>query len=453
MDNLTKIIFIVAMLVIATVAMIVMVIRSLKSKNESSIEKYTREKKKAEDAKWGSLIGFLITLGVPAAKYIIEWWDAPKGSWQHLAVQLAIAVAGAIIIWAIIKLIDSKINGSPVQAVNIHDYNHIPTATDSSSEFDYQTHSTGNAFSDYEESEEEEYGYFWDVDVEDEDEEEEEEKMDAAREYREFVNEIRKGFGKGPHVSIFAMFLALVFIASSAFAGPVKYTPGNKWEYRQVRLMSMDLLYKGKSVRQSSVVVEGKSVHEVVKKLDGENTYLYRETVTDDTKSSPDQSTIVDVVLQNTEDASLMLERRTSFSHKDKTYENVYEPPIVFFHKNDKTWDMGDMVADNIHQPTVCRVAGKEDITVPAGEFAGCTKLVFRTDKVWGETEFSGRMVDLASGQAVWFVWFRDDVGIVRELAVNNMVLSNKDMDDETRQVELTGVTVTELMPGYISKD
>jgi hypothetical protein len=139
----------------------------------------------------------------------------------------------------------------------------------------------------------------------------------------------------------------------------------------------------------------------------------------------------------------------------DKPDEQTYDPPLVFFQKTaepGKPWDVGVMRDGEIKSPTSAQIVGKETVTVPAGTFKDCTKVVYSSDRFDGTAEIMRLTFTMTSGRSRGVYWVADGVGIIKELEISTSTAEAEGPQGKTIKMESSICTVSELKPGYIVK-
>ena len=124
-----------------------------------------------------------------------------------------------------------------------------------------------------------------------------------------------------------------------------------------------------------------------------------------------------------------------------------YSPPLRLFKKTPKdgdSWDVGVQRAERLSLPTRARVSEFEDVTVPAGTFRQCAKLIVEVTDPRGQIESEGLVLNVRGGRIVSTRWLAPGVGVVKEELTMTMTL---ELMGNVLQMQRTHTQV--LQPGY----
>ncbi|MCS6862961.1 MAG: zinc ribbon domain-containing protein [Abditibacteriales bacterium] len=124
-----------------------------------------------------------------------------------------------------------------------------------------------------------------------------------------------------------------------------------------------------------------------------------------------------------------------------------YSPPLRLFRKTPRGgdgWDVGVQRAERLSLPTRARVVEFEDVTVPAGTFKGCAKLIVEVTEPRGQIESEGLVLNVRGGHIVETRWLAPGVGIVKSELTMTMTL---ELMGNLLQMQRTHTYV--LQPGY----
>jgi hypothetical protein len=124
-----------------------------------------------------------------------------------------------------------------------------------------------------------------------------------------------------------------------------------------------------------------------------------------------------------------------------------YSPPLRLLKKTPKdgdSWDVGVQRAQRLSLPTRARVAEFEDVTVPAGTFRQCAKLIVEVTDPRGQIESEGLVLNVRGGRIVSTRWLAPGVGVVKEELTMTMTL---EVMGNVLQMQRTHTQV--LQPGY----
>jgi hypothetical protein len=97
-----------------------------------------------------------------------------------------------------------------------------------------------------------------------------------------------------------------------------------------------------------------------------------------------------------------------------------YEAPLVWLKlplQPGAKWNVGKLKLDGIDAVTTAEVAGTEDVTVPAGTYKGCTKVIYRHTQLAGQLNLPAAKATVESGQGTTTLWLAPGVGPVKETA------------------------------------
>jgi DUF3108-like len=96
---------------------------------------------------------------------------------------------------------------------------------------------------------------------------------------------------------------------------------------------------------------------------------------------------------------------------------NLYQPPLLYLKSSagaGETWKVGMQMSMGTELSTMATVQGTETVTVPAGTFSNCLKVVYRSVV----EKLPGNLL-LESGNVQDTVWYAKDVGMVKEFQVS----------------------------------
>ena len=250
----------------------------------------------------------------------------------------------------------------------------------------------------------------------------------------------------------------LGIVPCSAELTPIPCAVGNKWEYDTVKLVRGTVLMDGKTMSGFRDASSGSSAYEVVG-LDEKASpavYDYKETTrtwsTDGGEPDSDKSELKIV----SEDGALRILSTYSDSSNEKTPDKqTYEPPLLYYTKDaaaGKSWEVGVMREREITNPVTARGAGRETVTVPAGTFKDCLKVIYSGNKITGTMEMWEKTFTVTGGKSRGVYWIADGVGVVKELEVATTVAEGAGPGGKKVTVEAASCTVSELRPGYVVK-
>ena len=252
--------------------------------------------------------------------------------------------------------------------------------------------------------------------------------------------------------------IVIVLCAAHVPAGAVDILPtavGNKWEYACVKLIRATIAHSGQTVASMRDASSGLSVYEIVSVDDstGRPVYDYRETtkmrsVGGATDTDKDQLKIT------RDDKGLrVLEIYQESSNDDEPDHQIYDPPLLYYANGvgaGKSWELGTVREGETSSFITARSAGTETVTVPAGTFKDCLKVIYSSDKVSGTVDMWEKTFDLTSGKSLGIYWIADGVGVVKELEVSTSTAKTKGSDGKPVTIEAASCIVSELKPGYV---
>jgi len=252
------------------------------------------------------------------------------------------------------------------------------------------------------------------------------------------------------------LFAALALPASAMDIIPCAV--GNKWEYETVKLLRASVTHNGNVLSAIREASSGKSVYEVVSVDSAANSpvYEYRESVALWPARGGKADTDITLLKIKYDDEGLKIISTYREGSEDSESElQNYDPPLLYYSRSaeaGKTWDVGVMRDGDAKNPMSARGAGRETVTVPAGTFKDCLKVVYIGDEISGTMEMWGRTFTITSGRSRGIYWIADGVGVVKELEVSTSVAETHGPDGKPVVIEAASCTVSELKPGYVVK-
>jgi len=233
---------------------------------------------------------------------------------------------------------------------------------------------------------------------------------------------------------------------------------GNKWEYETIRFLRASVTHNEKVLSVIRETSAGKSIYEVIS-VDSANdppVYDYRESTmlwpTRGGKVDTD-TTLLKIKCDN--EGLKIISTYREGSEDSKSELQNYDPPLLYYSRSAEagnTWDVGIMRDGDAKNPMSARGAGRETVTVPAGTFKDCLKVVYIGDEISGTMEMWGKTFTITSGRSRGIYWIADGVGVVKELEVSTSVAETPGPDGKPVVVKAATCTVSELKPGYVVK-
>lgn len=260
-----------------------------------------------------------------------------------------------------------------------------------------------------------------------------------------------------------ASILALIAVsfAASAFAATdiIPCAVGNKWQYDCYKLLRGAVRYQGKTMTSMDDSSFGSSVYEVlsVDSKAAPPVYEYRETT--DTSSSTggsDSRDQIDIKLVNSDTGQQMLSTYRTASGQDKPDKQDYDPRLLYYSRDaapGKEWTVGTMRDEDTKVPMTAKAVGKETITVPAGTFKDCLKVIYSADTMSGNVDLWGKQFTVTSGRSRGVYWVAEGVGVVKELEIATSTAETPGPDGKSPlTIESASCSVRELRPGFVVK-
>lgn len=261
---------------------------------------------------------------------------------------------------------------------------------------------------------------------------------------------------------ILAATIALVALALPAMAASdiVPAAAGNKWTYDCYKSLIGAIMYQGRVMTSLNDISFGSSVYEVISLDEKANppTFEYRESIntTSSTGGMGSQS-IIDIKFANTQRGQEIVSTRRSSPTSDDSELQEYDPALLYYLRDiapGKQWAVGTMKDTDTEVPMNAKAVGKETVTVPAGTFKDCLKLVYFSDIITGSTEIWGKVFKMTSGRTRGVYWIADGVGIVKELEIAESMAETVGPDGKTPiRIESASCDVRELKPGFVVKN
>lgn len=255
--------------------------------------------------------------------------------------------------------------------------------------------------------------------------------------------------------AILLISLAILIAAAQCYAYEIiPCSAGNKWEYDSYKVLKVRIILQGNMVGGVNDVSQGTSVYEVLG-IDKLGVVDYQEKRTFTSTKGDSFSDKISIKLKD-DISGLLINSTYSESDSDTQGETqTYNPPLKYFIKDaakGKAWDVGVMRDSEIQSPTNAKAVDLETVTVPAGTFKNCLKVVYYADKPIGKLDILDKKFEIVSGISRGIYWIAEGVGVVKELQINTSVAKSDGPNGEPLQVEAVSCTVNELKPGYVVK-
>ncbi|MCX8052481.1 MAG: hypothetical protein N3B12_01620 [Armatimonadetes bacterium] len=244
----------------------------------------------------------------------------------------------------------------------------------------------------------------------------------------------------------------------TAEMSPIPCAVGNRWEYDTVKLVRGSIIMDGKTMSAFRDTSSGSSVYEIVGVDEKASpvVYDYKETTrTWSTKGGEPNSDSSELRITSENGAIRILSTYTDSSDERTPDKQVYDPPLLYYVAEavaGKSWEVGLMREREVTNPVTARGAGRENVTVPAGTFKDCLKVVYSGDNITGKMEMWGKPFTVTGGRSRGVYWIAEGVGVVKELEVATTVAESEGPGGKKVLVEAASCTVSELRPGYVVK-
>lgn len=255
------------------------------------------------------------------------------------------------------------------------------------------------------------------------------------------------------------LIIATLALALPAFAATdiIPCVVGNKWTYDCYKMFTGDVTFKGKSMNKMSDASFGTATYEVLA-MDKSfpPMYEYREiTKTSSSTGGSDSNDQVDLRLANDAAGQHIVSSYTTSTGSDKADRQDYEPQLLYYASDPavgREWTVGIMREEDTRVPVTGKVVGKETVTVPAGTFKDCLRVVYSSDAITGTVDVWQKKFNITSGKTRGIYWVAEGVGVVKELEVATSSAEAAGPDGTPVTIESSSCTVSELKPGFIVK-
>jgi hypothetical protein len=251
----------------------------------------------------------------------------------------------------------------------------------------------------------------------------------------------------------------LVALAAPVLAAPnpIICTPGNKWEYDRWKLLNASIQIGGRTVATMHDASSGSSVYEVLSQEEGTSlaVYDYRETQNMKSTNGGTSDNKSDLRITSGDDGLRVLSITEDSSSEKEPDRQTYDPPLFYFNSaavSGKSWEVGMMKSGDIKSFVYAKGAGRETVTVPAGTFKDCLKVVYSSDDISGTIDMWGKSFTINSGKRRGIYWIADGVGVVKEMEVVTSGAESLGPDGKPIQLDTALCSIGELKPGYVVK-
>jgi hypothetical protein len=240
---------------------------------------------------------------------------------------------------------------------------------------------------------------------------------------------------------------------------PIPCAVGNRWEYDTVKLVRASIVFEGKTLSAFRETSYGTSVYEVTgaDEKSSPTIYDYREeTRTWSTSSHEPHFEVSDLKITAEDGAIRILSTKSRSSSETEPDEQSYNPPLLYYSIADalnlKSWEVGVMRERETGCSLSARAVGRETVTVPAGTFEDCLRVVYSGENVFGKMELWQKPFTITGGRSRGVYWIAEGIGVVKELEVATTTAEAEGPGGRKILLEAASCTVNELKPGYVVK-
>lgn len=262
------------------------------------------------------------------------------------------------------------------------------------------------------------------------------------------------------HILRLALAALMLFASAAVYAVPdmLPAAVGNKWEYETVKLTRATLSIEGRPLMMMRDASSGSSIYEFVSVDDKQNPPLFGYVETTDLQSAagPNRETEKNEIRLTSDDNAVRIVATASTSGVSSEPERqTYDPPLLYFDKKasvGRQWSVGEMRDGDIKSLTTGRIVGREAVTVPAGTFPDCLKVVYSSDEFTGTVEIMKKTFKMTAGRSRGIYWISEGVGVVKELEVSVSTAEAPGPAGKPIRMQAAVCSVSELKPGYVVK-
>lgn len=260
------------------------------------------------------------------------------------------------------------------------------------------------------------------------------------------------------YILVVGFVLTAVVFPVAVWAGttPIPCSVGNRWEYDVVKLTRASLLFDGRTLSAFSDASYGNAVYEVIGADEKTNpvVYNYRETVrTWSTSGGEPHHETSELKITSENDNLHVFAIYAESSGEEEPDQQTYNPPLFYYSASDATalrsWTVGVMRERDASCDLTARGSGRETVTVPAGTFKDCLRVVYSGENVAGVMRLWEKAFTITGGRSCSVYWIAEGVGVVKELEVATTVAETDGPAGKKIVLEAASCTVSELKPGY----
>lgn len=252
------------------------------------------------------------------------------------------------------------------------------------------------------------------------------------------------------------MALVLLSFATCAFAATdiIPCEVGNKWQYDCYKVIRGQVTFKGKQMGSMDSSSFGSSVYEVLS-VDGKSAqpiYSYRETTDTSSEGSEPDHDQTDLQIRNDATGQYILSSYRTGSGMDAPDKQQYDKPLLYYVRGatpGKEWIIGVMRDEDTQVPMSAKAVGRETVTVPAGTFKNCLKVVYTSDTMSGTVDIWKKQFNITAGKSRGIYWVAEGVGVVKELEIATSTAQTPGPDGTPVSIESSSCSVSELRPGF----
>ena len=226
---------------------------------------------------------------------------------------------------------------------------------------------------------------------------------------------------------MFLMVAAVAQAADSPSAKPLySLAPGTRWTYEETQEIVLISDAKSNATHLIGTISEETLAAPAHYRENGD-TVLLRSTTQEKRESESGVSEASGGSMQILEWRNDNLYLHGFRAWVDGSYSeamNLYQPPLLFLNSSARpgdSWTVGKQKNMGADLSTVATMGSPETITVPAGTFSNCLKIVHTStvDNLNGEAR-------VESGNVQDTIWYAKDVGVVKEFQVTSIRYVNK---------------------------
>ena len=215
-------------------------------------------------------------------------------------------------------------------------------------------------------------------------------------------------------------------LAATTVSAAVEIIPcvvGNKWDYDCYKVIRANVQFQGHTLAYMNDASSGSSVYQVVSSeaKSAPPVFSYTESTDMESVHGVTDSDKTELKLMIDKAGLKILSSVSESSDEKDPDKQTYDPPLLYFGSNadnGKSWDVGTMRDRDTKTYVTARGVGRETVTVPAGTFKNCLKVVYTSDEVSGTMEIWNKTFNITSGRSRGVYWVADGIGVVKELEV-----------------------------------